>query len=49
MVLFTRKKKITKPINEFKVFNSISVPLVPFGTNILKSDAVMIAIDRMAT
>ncbi len=49
MGLFTRKKKIQEPVTEFKVINGITIPLVPFGTNILKSDVVMIAIDRVAT
>lgn len=49
MGLFTRKKKTAEPVAEFKIVNGINVPLIPFGTNILKSDVVMIAIDRVAS
>ena len=49
MGLFTRKKKTQIPIDEFKIINGISIPLVPFGTNILKSDVVKICIDRVAS
>lgn len=49
MGLFFRKKKVVEPYSEFKVLNSVNLPLVPFGSNILKSDVVMIAIDRVAS
>lgn len=49
MGLFKRKKKIMETLDSFKFVNGINIPLVPFGTNIMKSDVVMIAIDRVAS
>lgn len=49
MGIFKRKNKSQVPITEFKLLDSIHLPLIPFGSNITKSDVVMIAIDRVAT
>lgn len=49
MGLFTRKKKTAEPVSEFRMLNGIKIPLVPFGSNITKSDVVMICVDRVAS
>ena len=49
MGLFTRKKKTQEPVNEFRVINSNTLPLVPFGDNIIQSDVVKVCIDRVAS
>lgn len=48
MAIFTRKKK-KGSTESFKLITDFNSPLVPFGTNISKSDVVKIAIDRIAT
>ena len=49
MGLFTRKKKTAEPVTEFHLLTGSQTPLVPFGSNISKSDVVMVCIDRIAT
>ena len=49
MGLFTRKKKTAEPVTEFHLLTGNQTPLVPFGSNISKSDVVMVCIDRIAT
>ena len=49
MGLFSRKKKVQEPVSAFKVVGSNQLPLVPFGTNIYKSDVVKVCIDRVAS
>jgi len=48
MAIFTRKKK-KGSTDSFKLITDFNNPLIPFGTNISKSDVVKIAIDRIAT
>lgn len=49
MGIFKRKNKTNSPISGFKMVHGIELPLVPFGDNVLKSDVVMICIDRIAS
>ena len=49
MGLFTRKKKSQETVSGFKLIHDLKVPLVPFGENIMKSDVVMISVDRVAS
>ena len=49
MGIFKRKKKSAEPISGFHLLTANKTPLVPFGTNISKSDVVMVCIDRIAT
>ena len=49
MGLFKRKKKTQEPITGFKIVHNLEMPLIPFGNNIMKSDVVMICVDRVAT
>ncbi len=49
MGIFRRKKKTQDSITGFKLVHNIETPLVPFGSNIMKSDVVMICVDRVAT
>ena len=49
MGLFSRKKKVQEPVSAFKIVGSNQLPLVPFGTNIYKSDVVKVCIDRVAS
>ncbi len=48
MGFFTRKKKIGS-YAEFKMVDSLKLPFIPFGDDVLKSDVVQICIDRVAT
>ena len=41
MGLFSRKKKQVEPVSEFHLLTGTKTPLVPFGTNISKSDVVI--------
>ena len=47
MGIFKRKKKTADPVSGFKVVHDMRLPLVPFGSNIMKSDVVMICVDRI--
>ena len=49
MGLFTRKKKTQETVSGYKLIHDLSLPLVPFGENITKSDVVMICVDRVAS
>jgi len=49
MGLFKRKNKSNDPITGFKMVHGLEIPLVPFGDSVLKSDVVMICIDRIAS
>ena len=49
MGIFKRKNKTSEPISGFKMVHGIELPLIPFGDNVLKSDVVMICIDRIAS
>ena len=49
MGIFKRKKKTADPVSGFKVVHDMRLPLVPFGNNIMKSDVVMICVDRIAS
>lgn len=49
MGIFKRKNKTNSAISGFKMVHGIELPLVPFGDNVLKSDVVMICIDRIAS
>ena len=49
MGLFTRKKKTVEPVSGFKMVHELKLPLIPFGNNIMKSDVVMICVDRVAS
>lgn len=49
MGIFSRKKKTQESITGFKLVHNIEMPLIPFGDNIMKSDVVMICVDRVAS
>lgn len=49
MGIFKRKNKSNNPVTGFKMVQGLEVPLIPFGDNVLKSDVVMICIDRIAS
>ena len=49
MGIFNRKKKTQESITGFKLVHNIEMPLIPFGDNIMKSDVVMICVDRVAS
>jgi HK97 family phage portal protein len=49
MGLFTRKKKAQQSVSGFKIVQDLKLPLIPFGDNIMKSDVVMVCVDRVAT
>lgn len=49
MGLFSRKKKTAEPVSGFKMVHEFKVPLIPFGDNIMKSDTVMVCVDRVAS
>ena len=49
MGIFSRKKKMVEPVNDFRMVNEYKIPLIPFGDNIMKSDVVMICVDRVAS
>ena len=49
MGIFKRKNKSNNPVTGFKMVHGLEVPLIPFGDNVLKSDVVMICIDRIAS
>ncbi|MCQ2772921.1 MAG: phage portal protein [Bacilli bacterium] len=47
--IFSRKKKTSEPVSGFKMVHDFRLPLIPFGDNIMKSDVVMICVDRVAS
>lgn len=49
MGLFTRNKKAQQSVSGFKIVQDLKLPLIPFGDNIMKSDVVMVCVDRVAT
>ncbi|MDE7264041.1 MAG: phage portal protein [Anaeroplasmataceae bacterium] len=49
MGIFKRKNKTAESVTGFTMVHNIDLPLIPFGDNILKSDVVMVCIDKVAS